>query len=236
MGIPAALLWLDEKHAFWERPLGIPNGQKPLIGSCDVHLTNSFECIRWYMAEGAAAYYFPQAIDPEIYRPLNLERDIPVSFMGAAYGARIDFIRKLKKAGIPIQCFGAGWERGKGERPDIDNVEIYCRSIVNLGIGATGHSERLTCVKGRDFEVPAVGGFYLTTYDYELSRLFYIGKEIVCYRNVLDCIELIRYYLERPEEAQEIGEAGRQRILAEHTWTHRMVGLLKWMGILGGEE
>ena len=231
LDIPVCLWWLDEKHLFNERPLGYPNGQVPLIGSCDVHLTNTFEALRWYMARGAAAYYFPQAVDVVNVQPLNRERDIPVSFVGAAYGYRFEFIRKLRRAGVPVQCFGSRWENGWAD----NDVEIYSRSIVNLGIGATGVSGRMTCVKGRDFVIPGAAGFYFTTYDPELSRLYHIGQEIACYRNEFDCVEQIRYYLERPDKAVAIGRAGRKRCQSEHTWTKRMLGLLRWMGILAQE-
>jgi len=231
LNIPVALWWLDEKHAFKERPFGHPNGQEPLIGSCDLHLTNSSECIRWYMAKAVAAYYFPQAIDPEIYHPRDVKRDIPVSFIGAAYGQRFGFIQRLKEAEVPVECFGPGWENGVID----DLVEIFCRSRINLGMGFTGLSRQLTCIKERDFQVPATGSLYLTTYDPELARLFDVGREILCYRDEMDCVEQIRYQLERPEEAEVIGKTGRERCLREHTWRHRMVGLLKWMGILAQE-
>jgi spore maturation protein CgeB len=153
-----------------------------------------------------------------------------VSFLGGAYGYRLEFINKLKAANIPIECFGAGW--GGPERIAKDPLDVYCRSIINLGIGYTGAAESMTCIKGRDFEVPGLGSLYLTMYDPELARLYDIGKEILCYRDAIDCIELIRYYLENPEEAAEIAHAGRQRCMREHTWWNRMEGMLKWMGIL----
>ena len=76
------------------------------------------------------------------------------------------------------------------------------------------------------------GNLLLTLYDAELARLWCVGREILCYYNEIDCIEQIRYYLERPTEAQAIGQAARERALREHTWTHRMLDLLRWMGIL----
>jgi len=231
LGIPVALFWLDEKHAYWERrKMEIPNGQKPLIGSCDVHLTNSFECIRWYMSEGAAAFYFPQAVDSQIYKPSGDKRDIPVSFIGQKYGMRAKFIEALRKLGIEIQCFGSGWENGLAK----DSVEIYLRSRINLGLGETGKSDRMTCIKGRDFEIPGTGSLYLTSYDPELAWLFNIGKEILCYRNEMDCAQQIRYYLSNTEHADAIASAGRARCLKQHTWTLRFESLLRWMGILEG--
>jgi hypothetical protein len=221
LGIPVALWCLDEKHTF-------RSGQVPLLGSYDLHLTNSFDCLRWYLARDEAAYYFPQAIDPEKYCPREESRDIPVSFIGAAYGRRRTFIRKLQEANIPIECFGWGWENGPVE----DIVDIICRSQISLGIGFTGQSERLTCLKERDFQVPATQSCYLTTFDPELTRLFEVGREIHCYREEMDCIEQIRYLLDKPDETGATGRAGLARCLRDHTWSKRMTDLLMWMGIL----
>ena len=68
-GVPVAVLNTDDKRLYLE-------SQKPLIGAVDVHLTNSLECVRWYMAEGAAAYFFPQGVDPEICKPVPVEKDL----------------------------------------------------------------------------------------------------------------------------------------------------------------
>ncbi|MFQ5913297.1 MAG: glycosyltransferase [Nitrospinota bacterium] len=228
LGIPIAILSLDDKHSFLGNRRGGPYGREGLVNSYDVHLTNSLECVRWYVSEGVPAFYFPQGIDPELCEPVDGPRDIEVSFVGQAYGFRLRFIKSLRRAGIPVQCFGRGWENGTVE----DQFDLYRRSRINLGIGATGLMERMTCIKARDFEVPASGTLYITTYDHELANLFIIGKEILCYRNDVDCVELLRFYLQNPEEAEHIACAGRARCLAAHTWTHRMVSVLKWMGIL----
>ena len=230
-GAPVVVLCLDDKHRFAEdRRLHYPNGQQPLIGSVDVHLTNSRECVRWYLGEGAPAYYMPQGINTDLYPSLDVDRDIEVSFMGQRYGARVKFLEALEKAGIRVSCFGPGWDTRVVSHEE--KIQIYNRSVVNLGIGAVAYSDRITCVKGRDFEVPATGGTYLTTYDPELAGLFDIGREILCYRNEVDCAEVIRYYLERPDDAREIGRAGRERCIRDHTWAARFEELLRWMGIV----
>ena len=229
LGVPVCLWWLDEKHSFHRKPWsGYQGGHEPLIGSCDVHLTNSFDAIRWYMARGAAAYYFPQATDLENFPPINTKPDLGVTFVGGAFGYRGDFIRKLLKMGIPVECFGKGWPNGWVK----DEIEIYRRSLINLGLGFTGFSPEMTCIKGRDFDIPSIGNLYLTTYDPELTYFYHIGKEIACYRNEFDCAYQIRYFIEQPEEALAIGRAGRERCRTDHSWTNRMTGLLRWMGIL----
>jgi spore maturation protein CgeB len=228
-GVPVALLCLDDKHIFRAKNYGYPNGQQPLIGAADVHVTNSLECVRWYVAHGVAGYFMPQGIDPEIFKPLQIAKDLDVSFIGQRYGGRGRLVDTLRACDIRVTCFGAGWgTRGISES---EKVEIYNRSRVNLGIGGTGLSNKITCIKGRDFEVPSCGSLYLTTYNHELTGMFAIGGEILCYHNEIDCAEIIRYCLERPEEAAAIGRAARQRCLKDHTWQGRIAGLLEWMGI-----
>ena len=230
-GVPVAVLCLDDKHIFETNPgLPYPNGQKALIGAVDVHLTNSRECVRWYLAEQAPAYYMPQGVDEHFFRPHEVEQDVDVSFVGQRYGYRASLVDHLVASDLNVECFGSGWNTRKVS--DEEKVELYSRSKVNLGIGGVGYSEQLTCIKGRDFEAPAAGGLYLTTYDAELADLFRVGEEVVCYRDNIDCVELVRYYLERPEEARRIAKAGRDRCLRDHTWERRFEDFLGWLGLL----
>jgi hypothetical protein len=229
-GVPVALYCLDDKHLFAEQPhLGYPNGQAPLIGAADLHVTNSRECVRWYLAEGAAGYYMPQGVDPDQYLPVQGEPYPRATFVGQRYGFRGRFIDSLQKAGIEVSCYGPGWGRFLTHP---EKVDVYSRSLVNLGISGVAYSERIACVKGRDFEIPVTGGTYLTTYDPELADLFDIGREVLCYRNEIDCVEQIRYCLEDPERARRIGAAGRERCLRDHTWNARVTELLLWLGVL----
>ena len=109
LGIPVAIWSLDDKHVFVDdRHWPYPHDQKELIGSCDIHLTSSMECVRWYLAEGVPAYYFPEAVDLELYLPAEGMPDYPVSFVGQAYGWRIKLIHELKRMGDPDCMF---WPR-----------------------------------------------------------------------------------------------------------------------------
>jgi spore maturation protein CgeB len=105
--------------------------------------------------------------------------------------------------------------------------------MINLGMGGIGYCEELTNVKARDFEVPASGGgMYLTSYNPELAEYFELGKEIVCYRGLDEAIELLRYYLGRPEECRAISDRARARCLREHRWLHRYRDILRLLGVL----
>ena len=65
-----------------------------------------------------------------IFKPLSLEKVYDVSFVGQAYGPRITLVKKLKKAGINIECFGNGWPNGRVSQEKM--IEIFSQSKINL--------------------------------------------------------------------------------------------------------
>ncbi len=48
------------------------------------------------------------------------------------------------------------------------------------------------------------------------------GKEIVTFHNEQEMINLIKYYLEHENVRKQIAEAGRARVLKDHTYEVRM--------------
>jgi spore maturation protein CgeB len=230
LGVPIAIISLDDKHTFKDGSIGGIYSQKMLIPEVDVFLSNSQQAVHWYVAEGGSAYYYPQGADPNIFKKINVPKDIDVSFIGQGYGYRFGFIDKLRNHGIDVKCFGKNW--GSDVISHQDKVQIYNRSKINLGIGWTGLSNKMTCLKGRDFEIPMTGNVYLTNFDFELANCYSVGKEILCYTNEIDCIEQIVFVLNNENRMDEIGKAARKRSLNDHTLTKRMIGFLNWMGIL----
>ncbi len=84
-------------------------------------------------------------------------------------------------------------------------------------------------VNQRVFDVPATGAFVLTDWREQMDILFEPDREIVCYRTSEEIPDLIRRYLENPRERIRVIQAARRRVLAEHTWEHRIKTLLEHM-------
>jgi spore maturation protein CgeB len=235
-GIPIVNMCLDDKQS-WTGPTldGQTSGQIAIAPHFDLSWTSARVACEWYLCEGGLPVYMPEGFDKKYYRPLNLEQDIPVSFIGGAYGFRPSVIRLLKKANIPIDVFGPGW--GTKAVWGEEQIEIINRSRINLGLGGIGYSEDLTNVKTRDFEIPGTGGgLYLTSFNPDLAQHYDVGNEIICYRNRDEMIELIRYYLARPDLVRAVVERGRARCLSEHRWLHRYKRVCQILGILNVDE
>ncbi|MGB0383223.1 MAG: CgeB family protein [Ardenticatenaceae bacterium] len=231
VGLPTVNLCMDDKQSWTGRWMGDHfAGQVGIASIFDLSWTTARVACEWYLVEGGRPIYMPEGFDMSSYRPMPVAKDIPISFMGRAYGYRPLVIRYLRQHGVPIQTFGSGWPDSRWVD---DPVEIINRSLINLGMGGIGYSESLTNVKGRDFDIPGVGGgVYLTSFNPDLAQHFVTGKEIVCYRNRDEMLELIRYYLAHPEEAMAIAQRGYKRSLQEHRWLHRYQKICRILGIL----
>ena len=194
-------------------------GPVALASVVDLNLTNAPESRIKYLTEGGLAMFWPEAAHPGFHKPYDLPFEYDVSFVGGKYGWRPKLIEKLRKSGINVACFGNGWENGP--LTDEEMIKLYSRSRINLGFAGVGHSRRLVCLKGRDFEVPMSGGLYLAQNNPDLSLVYDVGKEIITYQNENDCAQKIRWLLAHPDEADAIRKAGRIRALRDHSWEKR---------------
>lgn len=88
-----------------------------------------------------------------------------------------------------------------------------------------------TQIKVRHFEIMGSGGFCLTDNADNLKDYYEIGKEVVVFDGIEDCVEKIKYYLAHDEERERIRLAGYQRTLRDHTYEKRFNELFKIMGL-----
>jgi spore maturation protein CgeB len=147
---------------------------------------------------------------------------------------RVRLARSLMPLGLVI--YGdSGWKRliGKKERlrPPVDYFRelpaVYRGSAVNINCTSF---QMKTAVNQRVFDVPACGGFLLGDWQEDMELFFEVGKEAVCFRSVEEAASLAAHYLGNEGERKRIAEAGRRRVLAEHTYEKRMASLVTVMG------
>jgi glycosyltransferase involved in cell wall biosynthesis len=220
LGIATALFHLDDRlHFDSSRLTGFASGPKGVATDYDVVLTVSDDSIVKYAALGARAVFWPEGANPDAFHPAPGPFQFDVSFVGAKYGHRGILVDFLRRRGVNVACFGAGWENGGVSQERM--VEIFSRSRVTLGFGYIGYSDEQH-FKGRDFEVPMSGGLYLTSANRYLAHVYDIGREILTYESPADCLTQIRRLLADPDRAETIRAAGLARARAYHTWQHRI--------------
>ena len=245
-GIPTAFWFVEDfRHmAYW----------KGLVSRYDaVFPFQAGECLAEMGAAGARnVHYLPAAADPEIHRPLVLSRaeqetfGSDVSFMGAAYYNR----RRMLTGPIDfdLRIWGEGWpdagplegavQRNGARIAAEDAVRIYNATKINVNLHSSAYHEGVNpvgdSVNPRTFEIAACGGFQLVDKRSLLPDLF--GEDEMATFDDLETLrDGVRRYLADPEARAAMAERGRARILAEHTYTHRMAemfGFLTTRGVL----
>jgi len=195
----------------------------------DLNITNCLPATDWYRQAGCPVIYSPQGVHltPDLKLPVSVNFKYDFSFLGSKKPERELVIGRLRETGIGIHLFGAGWPKSQWvDKPN----DVFRGSQINLGIGLATPSLNVTTVKGRDFECPGVGACYLTTYSWELPLHYELGKEILCYRNFEELVELYAFYRKRPEECLKIAQAAWRRSVAEHTWEKRFRRIFRQLG------
>jgi len=164
------------------------------------------------------------------YRRMPLiARNVDVSFVGRRHGDRYNVISAIRAAGIDVQVYGTGWER----RLSFDEmVVMFNRTKINLNL-SNASDIRFKQIKGRNFEVPACGGFILTEAPENLGDYYDVGKELSTYSSTKDLIQKIRYYLAHDGERESIALAGHERTLREHTFKHRLDDIFSRARLIG---
>lgn len=198
--------------------------------------------------------YLPQAASPDRHFPMELsQKDIEkygsdISFMGAGYYNRKQFFMGLLDYDFNI--WGTEWDLNTdvGRRVQNENnrmkpeeyVKIFSASKININLHSSTALEGIDpigdFVNPRVFEIAACGGFQLVDNRHELAELMECGKEVETFSSLDELRDKIDHYLKNKDERLEIAEAGRKRVLADHTFERRMEDLLAAIIINEGDS
>lgn len=204
----------------------------PVAPNYDICAISNPACIEMYQAWGCRNTFFwplgsfnwlDEAEDATL-DPMERERTIPLIFIGSKNGVtnvryfgkylglykKKRFFEKIERAIPELVAYGGNWARG---RIDDDQISVLYRQS-RLGLNV--HNS-LGPLNGRLFDLAAFGICQICDNKSTLSLVFEEGKEILGFETVEECIDLIRFYLAHPVEAQDIGAAGRQRFLREYS-------------------
>ncbi|MFN7954417.1 MAG: glycosyltransferase [bacterium] len=147
---------------------------------------------------------------------------------------RRNVLLALVTGGVPLDVYGpAGWGPQVGGLPRVrvlgwlENGEplasLYRSSTVNLNLTIP---QLRTALPMRVFDALAAGGAVLTDYRADVEELFDPRSELHVARSTPELVELAQWLLRHPRYAAEAARAGQARVLAEHTFRHRMEALV----------
>ncbi len=162
-----------------------------------------------------SAEWLPLACDPAVHRPHNLPKQYDVSFVGNLFpGPRADLVELLRRA-FPAHFVGRAYFE------DMARVYSESRVVFNRSIRDD--------LNMRVFEALACGSLLATNAlppESGQGELFRDGTHVACYRDTDELLDMIRLYLARPEARAKVERAGREEVVAKHTYRHRMERIL----------
>jgi len=187
--------------------------------------------------------FLPCACDPSIYHPMAVTSSdrrrytCEVAFVAGFYHPREQLVEHM--AGLDVAIWGPGWKFPEAQ-PAIQAVGKHALrgkkldstlaarlyNVAKVCINIHHPQSKYNGLNTRTFEVLASGGFALIDSFPGTHELLEPGKEVVCYGSFEEARELTEYYITQSETRAEIGNRGRLRVLAKHTYRHRMETLL----------
>ncbi|MHC5012651.1 MAG: CgeB family protein [Planctomycetota bacterium] len=218
---------------------------RPRLGRYALYVTTHEASVEKYRAAGAEVHLSQWAVSSWYrgYDPARA-RETPASFVGRAHGTRRGTVAALRRAGLRVDTWGPGWGArrgflrallGRGVNHGYVTFsqlrDAIGSSVVSLNLANASVDRGGTQIKGRHFEIPALGACQLTTPSEKIEQYFEPGAEIVVAEEGQPLSDALRELLRDAPRARRIAEAGWRRTWAEHTWKHRIDGMLAALGL-----
>ncbi|MBI3463241.1 MAG: glycosyltransferase, partial [Planctomycetes bacterium] len=161
-----------------------------------------------------SATWLPLACDPAIHCKHEVQREFDVCFVGNEFpGPRADLLGTIQRKFLKTFV---------GQRYMDQMAKTYSASRIVFNRSVRND------INMRVFEALACGSLLITNdlCDNGQSELFRSGVHLETYRDADELTDKIRYYLAHDDTRERIAAAGRQEVLARHTYRHRMERIL----------
>jgi spore maturation protein CgeB len=204
------------------------------LSEYDAFFTNSKGVIPDLEEMGARKVYpLYYAADPELFKPVSLEKDIDISFFGYGSEFREEWMTKmitypseiLNEVNFSIGGKGFGIPLGKanliGDLSYSAFREFCCKSKICLNITRWSHTNVYASATARPFELAAYGACIVSQPYSGIEEWFDVGKEIIIVNNEKEAIDTYSQLINSNEDLLQIGERARNRILLDHTYVNR---------------
>ena len=191
---------------------------RPVAAAYDLCLVGNVAEVETYRSWGVRhAEWAPLGLLPGTYDPtlreidiLEGQRDIDlVMLIDRLSPPRRARMEKMAAAFPDGHFYGRGWPRGY--LPVGQDLALLRRAK----IGPNFHNSTGP-INVRLFQLPANGVMQICDNKRHLGAVYELGKEVVGFDSVEECIDLCRYYLAHDRERREIAAAGWRRVMRDY--------------------
>jgi len=136
---------------------------------------------------------------------------------------RMSYANALSKTfGQRFAIYGTNWALPsfRGYLPYYKQNSVYNGSKIAISINHFNNIKKY--FSDRQLLTMGSGTLTLCHYIPGLEDYFENGKDCVWFKTVPECLEKAKYYLSHPEEAEEIGKRGAEKVFKEHSYLSRV--------------
>jgi len=181
--------------------------------------------------------FLPHAVDPRAGAAVSPGERRGMVFIGNPTDYRRQIVSSLRS---PISLYGAGWAAtptlGHGPAHKIVARRVAKDAIWQIygsHLAALNIRNEINVISGlnqRNFEPCIVGAAVVAEHQPDLERCFEPGREVLVYRDADELNALHDRVMADKGEIRAICDAGRARVLADHTFRRRLQTMRAFLG------
>ncbi|MFA7626010.1 MAG: glycosyltransferase [Candidatus Kapaibacterium sp.] len=159
------------------------------------------------------AFYMPYAVDTKIFKPLDIEEEYDVGFIG-----NIRLQERIRRINLIKNHF----KTYTGSNLYMNDANHYlnkCKIIFNTADGKE--------INMRVFEALAAKKLLVTEEVNHLNELFTDGEHLITYKNDNEIVDKISYYLNNNNLRNSIADNGYLQLIKNHTYANRAEFIVK---------
>ncbi len=186
------------------------------------------------MVFGNSSVFLPHAVNPA---PVSQgedirQRDPRLIFIGTPTPQRLGLVEGLP---MPMCLYGPGWKMGpqsphaavarKVSPARLQSLYGHHRAALNI----RNETHVLTGLNQRNFQPYLARTAVATDNQADLETCFEPGREVLVYSGPDELKALAEMVIREPGTVAKVAQAGRRRVLAEHTYSQRLNTLLRML-------
>jgi len=202
--------------------------------SYNAYITNNYDTFMKYKSV-IPCHYNRTACDFKFHKWNKwIIRDIPTSLIGVPNHPwfenkteRIDLVNLLRKEGVRVLAYGAGWPEHPDNYGYIQGrkfLKIIQKTMLGLDV-----QDFKAPLAHRMFEYSGCATPVITWRREEVYRCFEEDKEILMYDSHDEFVDKVKYYLKNTNASREIGVNAYKRCIKEHSVVNRIDGILSFI-------
>jgi len=237
-------------HVYWaiEDPVSFEYLSLPFAQKSALVFTPCEESLADYRQHGITAHLLMFACNPNYHREgapdPRFNHDIiftgnNYSYHPARQKGVATVLQPLIEQGYDVRVFGNEWWLDPNQAYTVpaayyggymanEDLPAACATArIILGLHSIDTSR--TMMSMRTFEILGCGGFYLTQWTPAIEELFINHYHLVWSKSQEETLDLVKYYLQHPEQRQRIARQGQDEVYRKHTYQQRVREILPYL-------